>query len=223
MRREAVSRKLSTIAATCRSNISVTRSKSPWRELGSPTSLMWAISRRLNSLNAVISSRSDKPWATARAPYPAPRHFQVPNPQFPERVWHEPTGSVCQPSRNSATCRQPHRRRNADHQQLCQLSHLLSSEKQPLCPYSRNCSCGRGENSDLRSDQSTADQMLRINPNQMRNLEAGLHAHRCEFQLQSLTRYRRLIESPLTTDRIRLQGSAPTSPSCVSPSLIAAE
>ena len=39
-------------------------------------------------------------------------------------------------------------------------------------------------------------------------------------QLQSPPHYRRLIESPLTTDRIQLQGQAPVSPSSSFPSLI---
>ena len=42
----------------------------------------------------------------------------------------------------------------------------------------------------------------------------NVRPHRCESRLQSPPRYRCLIESPLTTDRIRLQRSAPTSPSC---------
>ena len=42
-------------------------------------------------------------------------------------------------------------------------------------------------------------------------------------QLQSLPRYRRLSRNPLATGIILRQGSTTTSPSCESPSLIAAE
>ena len=44
------------------------------------------------------------------------------------------------------------------------------------------------------------------------------HGHRCESQLQSQPRYRRLIESPFTTHRILLQGQAPVSPGSSFPS-----